>query len=293
MLECKTIGAGLEANYAGQLYRYFSVTDARFGVLTDGIRYLFFSDIDKENKMDDRPFFEFNLLQFGESQVEELKKFAKTSFNLETIISTASNLKYHKELVTEIRAEFESPSEEMVRLLAGRVHSGRYTQQVKEQFTGLVQKAMRDFVRDQVNDRLKTALETDKHEFSPTGDAAAEPFDEQLIEDSGIETTSDELDAHRIIQAIGAELIDPERITMRDAKSYCAILFDDNNRRPICRLFFSKNKMRILIFTPVEEVKFDLEKVTNIYRYRELIKEAINQYEKKEEPLALDSAGDI
>jgi hypothetical protein len=151
LIECKTVGADLEAKHASQLFRYFSVTDARFGVLTDGIRYLFFSDLEKENCMDDRPFFEFNLFQFGEGQVEELKKFTKTSFNLETIISTASNLKYHKALLSEIKAEFENPSEELVKLLTKRVYNGIFVQQIRDQFTELTQRAMRDYVRERVN----------------------------------------------------------------------------------------------------------------------------------------------
>jgi hypothetical protein len=283
LIECKPIGADLEAKHAGQLYRYFSVTDARFGVLTDGVRYLFFSDLEKENRMDDRPFLEFNLFQFGESQVEELKKFTKNSFNLDTIISTASNLKYHKALVSEIKSEFQSPSEDLVKLFTSRVYGGRYTQQVKEQFTDLTHRAMKDYVRERVNERLKTALETDKHEHPQSTDQLAEPPQEQEAVNDGIETTADELNAYRIIQAIGAELVDPERITIRDAKSYCAILLDDNNRRPICRLHFGKTKMSITAFAPDNELKFDIKKVVHIYQHRELIQQAIAQYNKKPE----------
>jgi len=243
LFECKPVGADLEAKHAGQLFRYFSVTDARFGVLTDGVRYLFFSDLEKDNRMDDRPFFEFNLFQFGDSQVEELKKFTKTSFDLETIISTASNLKYHKALVSEIMSEFESPSEDMVKLLTNRVYNGNFTQQIRDQFTELTHRAMRDYVRERVNERLKTALETDKNEHAPS----AEATQTQQIENDGIETTIEELESYRIIQAIGVELvdIDPERIAIRDAKSYCSIFLDDNKKHPICRLHFGKNKMSI------------------------------------------------
>ncbi|WP_192625180.1 type I restriction enzyme HsdR N-terminal domain-containing protein [Desulfomicrobium macestii] len=137
LIECKPVGSDLEAKHAGQLFRYFSVTEARFGVLTDGIRYVFFSDLEKENKMDERPFFEFNLMQYTESGVEELKKFTKNSFDLQTIISTASNLKYYKALIEEIRSEFDSPSEDLVKILTGRVYTGRFTQQVRDQFSEL------------------------------------------------------------------------------------------------------------------------------------------------------------
>lgn len=283
LIECKPVGASLEAKHAGQLFRYFSVTDARFGVLTDGTRYLFYSDLEKDNCMDDRPFFEFNLFEFNDGQVEELKKFAKSTFNLDTIISTASNLKYHKALVSEIRSEFDSPSEELIKLLTSRVYNGRFTQQIKDQFTELTQRAMRDFIRDRVNDRLKDALDTDRpaHIAPEASGGSGAANDIPSADGDGIETTTDELEAYRIIRAIGAELVDPERIVVRDAKSYCAILLDDNNRRPICRLHFGKTKMAITVFAPDNESRLDLEKVIHIYQHRALIQAAISQYEKE------------
>ncbi len=277
LIECKTIGADLEAKHAGQLFRYFSVTDARSGVLTDGIRYVFFSDLERENRMDDRPFFEFNLFHFGESQVEELKKFTKTSFNLETIISTASNLKYHKALLSEIKSEFESPSDELVRLLTNRVYEGRFTQQIRDQFTELTQHAMRDYVRERLNERLKSAIEPELNSIEQSSSLEEVPQTEQ-VENEGIETTPEELEGYRIIQAIGAELIDSERIAIRDAKSYCAILLDNNNRRPICRFYFSKTKMSVTIFAPENESRVDIEKVSHLYKHKLLIQDAIRQY---------------
>lgn len=280
LIECKTLGANLEAKHTGQLFRYFAVTDARFGVLTDGIRYIFFSDLDKENKMDERPFFEFNLFDFGEQQVEELKKFTKISFNLDTIISTASNLKYHKALIAEIKSEFETPSDDLIKLLASRVYTGRFTQQVKDQFSILTRKAMGDFIREKINDRLKTALDTDKFSTDLVQETPQNNTPPAVqIDDDGIETTPEEWEAYRMIQAIAAELIDPERIVMRDAKSYCAILLDDNNRRPVCRLHFGKTKLSITIFSPNNETKFDLGKLAQIYQHRTLIQGAISQYE--------------
>jgi hypothetical protein len=230
--------------------------------------------------MDDRPFFEFNLFQFGESHVEELKKFTKTSFNLETIISTASNLKYHKALLSEIKAEFESPSEELVKLLTKRVYSGIFTQQIREQFTDLTQRAMRDYVRERINERLKSALDTDKLNPVESLPSIEESTQSEQLENAGIETTPEEIEGCRIIQAIGAEIIDSERIVMRDAKSYCAILLDDNNRRPVCRFHFGKTKMSVTIFTPENEVRLDIEKVAHLYKHKSLIQDAIRQYEK-------------
>lgn len=270
LIECKPVGAELEAKYAGQLFRYFSVTESRFGLLTDGIRYIFFSDLDKENRMDERPFFEFNLFQFDEQQVEELKKFGKTTFDLDTILGTANNLKYHKALLSEIKSEFNEPSEEFVRIFANRVYSGRFTQQIKEQFTTLTKSALNSYIRTTVKDRLQTALDTDKGNT-----------DIPKIEDdnAGIITTEEEIQGYKIIQAISAEIIDPDRVYMRDAKSYCAIILDNNNRRTICRFYFGKTKLVFTIFTPSNEVKYELKKLSDIYQYKQDILEAIKQFD--------------
>ena len=46
LIECKWAGADLRTTHASQLYRYFSATDARFAILTNGVSYEFYSDID-------------------------------------------------------------------------------------------------------------------------------------------------------------------------------------------------------------------------------------------------------
>lgn len=285
IVECKPLGADLVTKHAGQLYRYFGVTEAKFGVLTDGDRYLFFTDLDKPNCMDERPFFEFELSEIVETDVDELKKFSKSTFDLDTIVSTASNLKYHKALMTEIASEFREPSEDLVKLLAGRVYDGRFTPQVKDQFSLLTQGALKDFIRGKVNDRLKTALSTDSSSLVPalrTEPNQVSELDIEETEGNGIVTTPEEIEGHFILQAIGSEFVDPTRIVMRDAKSYCAILLDDNNRRPICRLHFGKTKMSITIFAPDNETRFDIQKVPDIFLHKALIALAIQQYLDKE-----------
>ncbi|ERN42360.1 hypothetical protein KR51_00009730 [Rubidibacter lacunae KORDI 51-2] len=72
LIECKWSGSNLRQEHASQLYRYFSATEARFAILTNGIEYEFYSDIDETNKMDARPFFTFNVLAFQDHQVKEV-----------------------------------------------------------------------------------------------------------------------------------------------------------------------------------------------------------------------------
>jgi predicted type IV restriction endonuclease len=284
LIECKPVGAPLEAKFAGQLFRYFSVTEARVGVLTDGVRYLFFSDLDAANKMDDRPFFEFNLLAHVPADVEELKHFSRASFELDALIGRAADLKYHRLLLAAIQQEFDKPSDELIRMLTTRVYSGRMTQQVRDQFASLLGRALRDFIRLSVNNRLKSALEPERSttsaeaEKSPAAVAATSGASEAPERGDGIETTEEELEAHRIIRAIGAEIIDVERIVMRDAKSYCAILCDNNNRRPICRLHFGKTRMFVIFYNGEAETRIDLEKTLDLYKHKKTVLASLQQY---------------
>lgn len=280
LIECKPVGAALEAKVAGQLFRYFSVTETRVGVLTDGIRYLFFSDLDAANKMDDRPFFEFNLLAYSPADVDEIKLFSRQAFELDALIGRAAGLKYHRLLLAALQAEFDRPSDELTKLLVARVYPGRMTQQVRDQFAELVPRAMRDFVRAAVNARLKSALEPERVpvQSAVTSPASPAPSDAAADRDDGIVTTEEEWEGYRVIRSIGAEVIDTDRLFMRDAKSYCAILCDDNNRRPVSRLFFTKTRMYAVFFTPEGEKRVDLQKVSDLYKHKAVVLDSIKQY---------------
>lgn len=236
LIECKLCDTSPNSKNTSQLYRYFSVTDARFSILTNGIQYWFYSDLEQANKMDARPFFEFNLLDYRAGSLEELRKFASSNFNVDAILATANTLKYTNAVAQEIVKEIENPSEDMVRLLVSRVFDGRFTQSVKEEFTPIVGRAFRETLREMINDRLSSALDPGN------SDADVLPDDEPT--DSDVVTTEEEVEAYQIVRAIVREVIQPDRIVMRDAKSYCAILIDDNNRRPLARLHFNSKSVR-------------------------------------------------
>lgn len=130
LFEAKWCGADLDKEHAEQLARYFAFTEARFGVLTNGIIYRFYSDLEKPNKMDSKPFFEFNMIDYSEPQVEELKKFTKPKFDLDDILATASELKYTREIKRIMAQEMNEPSEEYVKYFARRVYSGILTAKI-------------------------------------------------------------------------------------------------------------------------------------------------------------------
>ena len=275
LIECKWSGADLHQDHASQLYRYFSATEARFAILTNGIIYEFYSDIDEPNKMDSKPFFTFNVLGFQDHQVNELKKFTKSAFSLNDILTTASTLKYTGAIKKILEEELTNPSEPFVRFFASQIFDGRLTKPVIEQFTHIVQEARKQFVNEKINERLTSALsanEIPNEELSPENEV------EPLENDDGIVTTEEEIEGYNIIKAILRQTVDVKRVTMRDTKSYCGILLDDNNRKPICRLHFNYAQKYIGIMAQKKEERFEIDSVDGIFEYAEQIKSTAAEY---------------
>lgn len=269
LIECKTFGTRLDLKHASQLYRYLSVTDARFAVLTNGVEYAFYSDLDSPNKMDEKPFFEFDLSDYDGKQVTELRKFAKSNFDLDNILSNANELKYARQIKKLMAEEYDQPSEEFVRLFTCRVYSGRFTSSVHEQFRELVGNAFRGFVAEQVNDRLKSALRGGDAQVArnPT-EPEAERQSTPGSEDDGITTTQEEIEGFHVVRAILARHVDPKRIAMRDVQSYCGVLLDDNNRKPICRLHFNYSNKYLGIFdSDKNEERISIDSPLDIYQH--------------------------
>lgn len=157
IVECKWHGEKLDV-HSSQLHRYFHVTKARFGMLTNGIIYRFYTDLEEANKMDESPFLEFNIIDLKESIITELKKFHKSVFNVEEIVSSASELKYTREIRSLLNSQLVSPSEPFVKYFASQVYTGRLTPKVMDQFSSLVRKTFAQLINDSINDRLKSAL---------------------------------------------------------------------------------------------------------------------------------------
>jgi hypothetical protein len=279
LFECKCFGADLSQVHASQLYRYFSVTSARFGVLTDGVIYRFYTDLDNPNKMDENPFFIFDMTEIKEAKVEELKKFTKSSFDEDDIMTAASELKYKGLITSYLHKEMSTPSDELTRHLAqaSGAYGGRFTQSVIDDFRAIVRSSFRGFINEQVENRLKSALASEQQKALPeSSDDSPQDNQDNRRE---VVTTEEEVEAFQIIRSILREVVDVKRIAMRDALSYCAILLDDNNRRTIARLYFSANRMRIGIFDENrKEIAYQIETIDDIFNYASQLKTAIMAY---------------
>jgi predicted type IV restriction endonuclease len=274
LIECKPVQSELNLNHAGQLFRYFSVTEARLAILTNGVVYQFYTDSDQPNKMDAKPFFSFSLEQPKPTDAKTLEKFQKGTFDIDQIVAEASALKTKSLIRLELEREFAEPSEDFARFVAGKVHEGSITKNVRENVQRLLPSTISEIIRDLVTNRLNSALEAAK----PQQKDAVEPATVEAYENI---TTDDELAGWRIVQAIAAKLVKPDRIVTRDQKSYCAILLDDNNRKSVVRLHFNGITAKYLgTFIHKDETRHLLTDLSDIYHYAPLIEARIEELEK-------------
>ncbi len=275
LIECKGLSTQLNEKHLAQLYRYFSVTNARFAVLTNGREYRFFTDLEESHRLDKRPFFIFDLLDYSPSTLSELIKFAKSAFDVQNILLQAERLKYVSAIKRVLENWMDEPSEGLVRLVASEVSEARLTQQVRETIRTATSAAFRELIRDRVRTRLTTALE--------------EPADEGIVEEPvptsdeaehGVETTQVEVEGWLTIKAILRDSVAPARIAMRDAKTYCAILLDNNNRKPLARLHFNGIKKQFISFFDGEkEERIEVATLNDLFAYSDRLKATVAKYE--------------
>lgn len=271
LIECKSCSEQLD-KHSSQLFRYFGTTPAKFGILTNGIIYRFYTDLEESNKMDLTPFLEIDILNLKEPEINELKKFCKDKFDKEKIFSTAEELKYSRLIKGVLAKEFDSPSEDFVRFILTTIYEGQKNQRVIEKFTPLVRRAFSSFVNEIVNNKISSALVKDAEEPTETVEIIESPTIK-------IVTTDEEIEAFYIIRGLLAGAVPIEDIVHRDTESYFGILYKNNNRKPICRLNLDTKNKQLLI--PDESKKFEriyIESLNDIYKYKSKLIEVAKRY---------------
>jgi hypothetical protein len=288
IVEAKKVGESLDGAKEAQLQQYFqTLLSVKIAVLTDGVVYKFFTDLEHPNVMDKKPFMTFDFSDVDDALIPELKKLCNECFDLDIALNSAQELKYLGQLKKIIASDMDNPSDGLVRHLAHQVYDGKLTGNVIETFRGRVKIAFENYINDVLNSRLQSAMHPSSYhtqEVHDQEDAAGEP---QVIlgnvQGKGIETTPHEIDGYYIVRAIVSSIADPERVFARDTVSYCGILFDDNNRKPICRLRFN-NPEKLVLETFDLEAKVPtlhkMEKVSDIYLHADALRATVAHYIK-------------
>lgn len=280
LVECKHHEANLDL-HDGQLLRYFHVSKAKFGILTNGIIFRFYTDLAEPNKMDEKPFLEFRIDAIKDPQVEELKKFHKSYFNLDTISETASELMYLGEMRAVIQREINDPSDELTRYLTRLVYNGSVTQKVLDRFRGYVKQTFAQYINDVLNERLQLAIKQQDGVADTTAAAAVESAPmTPATEKPKVETTQEELEAYVIVKSLLHDIVDVKRIAYRDQQTYFTVLLDDNNRKPICRLWYNSSKKYIGTFDVNKvETKHEISSNDELFKVKDLLRATVVAYE--------------
>ena len=281
LIEAKWCGENLD-RHSSQLFRYFGTTKAKFAVLTNGLVYKFFTDLEEPNKMDEKPFLEIDILNPKETKIAELKKFHKSNFNLEEIFSTASELKYSNEFKNILSQELQNPTDDFIRFFLNKTYSGRLTQNVVDKFKPILKKSLNNYISELMNEKIKAALGTDDEKSKATDnipEKADEVIQEEHNKSSEIITTDEELEAYFIIKNLLKDIVPMTDITYRDTVSYINILYKDNGRKWICRLVVTDNKK--ILYIPNEDKSQEKIILPNIYdleHYKDKLIEVVKRF---------------
>lgn len=270
LIECKSINENL-TNHDSQLFRYFGTTSSKFGLLTNGREYRFYTDLDEQNKMDSTPFLTIDLTNIKDNQFLELAKFHKENFDVDKITSSAAELKYLNNLKNFLSDNLNDPTEGFVAYLVSQIYDGIKTKSTLEKFSPIIKKGFNQFITERVNEKLSAALNTSVE--TKTIDESEELSENTT--NSGIITTPEELEAFTVFKVASKDFIDPSRLYYRDTKSYFGILIDDNNRKWVFRFYQKATKNLIEIR---DAGTFEIDTTIDIALYQNEIKQAIENH---------------
>jgi hypothetical protein len=287
LIECKHCHENInQSKHSSQLHRYFHATESKIGILTNGIKYHFFTDTDKPNIMDEKPFFEFDMLNHNESYINELKRFSKSRINQDELLEVARNLLYTKEIKRLLAEQLTNPSPDFVKFFVGQVYSGRMTATVIDKFNEITKQSLKEFINERITDRLKSAMDNGIDVSSPKLPDDNEPkneAEEETIEDDGIVTTEEELEGFYIVKSILREVINTARIQYKDTKSYFGINLDGKVTKTICRLRFTETKKTIgVLNSEGKEAKKEIANLDEIYGVASMLIARLNFLTKDE-----------
>jgi len=278
LIECKWWGENLDP-HGTQLFRYFTTTKAKFGLLSNGITYRFYTDLAEPNKMDEKPFFEFDITDVRDATIDELKKFHKSYFDLDQIVNTASELKYSGEIKAIMANEIKNPSDSFTKYLVGQIYPGKATEKVVKQFKEIIKKSLNQLTSDMINETLKSAIDK-KNQQEQEQKAKTEESAQENNKKPKVETTPEEIESFYLVRSILRTKIEVNRVCHRDTQNYLGILLDDSIRKPICRLWLNGQKKYISIFDNNKtEVRYEIFGLDDIYKYSEQITQSVMNYD--------------
>lgn len=270
IFECKAQSNKQLTDEQGQLRRYFSAAqpEVHVAVLTNGVEYRFFGDLDKDGIMDSEPFLEVDFRDLDEDDfcepdspiLSQLRTFTKAEFDIDNPKKKPREMKYSRDIGKFIDAQFneKSPGEELVEWLSREVHNGRITQRFKRELEPIVKQAISEF-----KVRQHKALQ----------------------EPSTVTTTDEERLGYQTVKNILWNIVDSNRVLMMDHETRCTIQLDDSkkSRKRICIFWFNNpQKKRLGLLDKATEQRVSISSIDEINRHAERIRATAKKILKSE-----------
>ncbi|MCK5743949.1 MAG: type I restriction enzyme HsdR N-terminal domain-containing protein [Caldisericia bacterium] len=291
LFECKGLGDKLDARKANQLANYFNhVTDANIGVLTNGVIYKFYTDLNEKNVMDTEPFLIFDFDKPNEELIVKLDMFTKEKISGTEGREEIEKLRNYSAALQIIKAEFISPSEEFAKFIIHQISFLRAWPDTVKEFQGHLKKIIdhqnRAYFSEQLN-KLRgqdTPEETNKEEVEETEDAIMPAFG------GGIEFNNtfgmwEEFQGLTVAKSILHGIISSSKITLKDRKGFCDITYDGKSRSVITRMYFNRADKGVLYieFPERDDLgKISIPNVQAMNDHREQIIESAKRFIEKE-----------
>lgn len=279
LIECKCHNDNLQKHHKSQLFRYFTSTSARIGILTNGIEYHIFSDLDKINTMDHHPFFKFQLDATDSLDIKVVRfllKITKNNFDIHNLTALAQQLQYKNKLMQYLNDQTAQPDDSFVKFLCAEIYQLPRHKRHLQEITPAIQQALKDFADTTLKEKLKEVESMLKYK------EGAQPEDSPASESKDVVTTEDELQAFYIVRAILAEWIAPTRVTHRDNQSYFPIFLDNNNQKLICRLYLTATKRAVVFVAAAgRQERYTMESIEDLYKYKAKFKRSVDMIEAK------------
>jgi len=234
--------------HISQLFRYFAVSKARYGMLTNGFSFIFYTDLDEKNIMDTESFFQFNILDLTDKDIIEINKYTKSNFNVDEIHESASELRYLNKIKQLIISQCKKPSDAFVNYILGEMHIGRKT------------KSLVDIFREYTKASLKTLISDNGNTINIDNKLNVENVENRIA------MTQIELESFYIVKSIIRKIIVPGNITFLHSDMYFTVILENNSEKWICKVS-TKNKREITLPYNNEagEITYEFESLDDLY----------------------------
>ena len=227
--------------YLNQLKTYYpgiKGAKSKFGILTNGIQYQFYTDIQDENILDSKPFFEFNLLNINDSDIKILSYFNKSE-DINNARQIAEELKKRKDLRNKIEELLEDPPKDFVKFMAKQVGVSFVGESVVKEYTSLIIDVIDEYISDKTNKNLNP--------------------------------TNIELEGYYIVKTLLKDIECSGKISFKKTDNSIIILYKDSNEKPICNLYLNDIIKYIGLFQKDVEKKIVINEIDDIYKYSDKI----------------------